>query len=663
MDRSGMARGVHGFLLLFGLSLPLLMAPQVGQGQTDVSIQQIKARLRANPADGRAYEDLGIAYHKGRRYDEAVAAFEQALALHPEYQDIPAVSPELAEASGCETVFDALGQLKGARPESLLAFREGLVSSGGIVALAVARQARPIPRLPERAASMAMASRKTLAGIWEELAATRLAQRRRIEAMEALEKSLALDSSRLSACKSLGSCYQALGFHAAAITILNRYIALAPEPDPVVTMMVSDAQRALGLAEAAQETFERALQEFRRRTDSRPGDVPVLNEMGFSCLDRGAYADAVEAFESSLLLNPRQATVARRLGLAQYCVGARDEAVAALQRAVTLAPDDALSWMWLGRIREVSGDAAGALAAFQSAAATQPGLTKKDHPPAYLALAYSRAGNPGLAADWLEAEITAAPGERDSAFAGWILALVERQRGRMPEALAAVRRSLELEPRAQYTVDTYWQLVKEASPGVRAALEAAGRAEARGEVAKTVGSFQEALLGLPAGPEHQEIFHKLIRLAAGKDLAFPAEAQRLMARADSVVRSAKGPLDFERASLDYRAALVEAPWSPALYLDLAILSMLRGQYGEALGSIELYSVAEQGEDGVQGVVSALKEMEENGKKRLCSAPPAVPRAAEESPTDPPPQDRETSADEQEKLPAAKPRLAPVRARP
>ena len=258
MDRSGMARGVHGFLLLFGLSLPLLMAPQVGQGQTDVSIQQIKARLRANPADGRAYEDLGIAYHKGRRYDEAVAAFEQALALHPEYQDIPAVSPELAEASGCETVFDALGQLKGARPESLLAFREGLVSSGGIVALAVARQARPIPRLPERAASMAMASRKTLAGIWEELAATRLAQRRRIEAMEALEKSLALDSSRLSACKSLGSCYQALGFHAAAITILNRYIALAPEPDPVVTMMVSDAQRALGLAEAAQE-WQRAI--------------------------------------------------------------------------------------------------------------------------------------------------------------------------------------------------------------------------------------------------------------------------------------------------------------------------------------------------------------------------------------------------------------------
>ncbi len=71
--------------LLTVLPLAAQQSPEqlLSQGRADEAIRQLKARLQASPNDATAYNLLGRAYFGLRRWDEAVAAGERAVALAP----------------------------------------------------------------------------------------------------------------------------------------------------------------------------------------------------------------------------------------------------------------------------------------------------------------------------------------------------------------------------------------------------------------------------------------------------------------------------------------------------------------------------------------------------------------------------------------------------
>ena len=57
--------------------------PKAAAGPDLAKIDLAKTKVAANPASWSAYNDLGVAYYDQGMYDEAIAAFQQALAVHP----------------------------------------------------------------------------------------------------------------------------------------------------------------------------------------------------------------------------------------------------------------------------------------------------------------------------------------------------------------------------------------------------------------------------------------------------------------------------------------------------------------------------------------------------------------------------------------------------
>jgi tetratricopeptide (TPR) repeat protein len=106
-------------LLLFALALPLAAqdggGPNrtaeklVATGQADAAISLLRARIQASPKDAEAYNLLSRAYFGLRRWDEAVAAGEKAVALAP---DNSAYHMWLGRAYGGKA--DAMGKSLGA---------------------------------------------------------------------------------------------------------------------------------------------------------------------------------------------------------------------------------------------------------------------------------------------------------------------------------------------------------------------------------------------------------------------------------------------------------------------------------------------------------------------------------------------------------------------
>lgn len=660
-------------VLLVVLLLPFLATHVLSADQ----VQLIKARIQADPSNWRGYQQLGIAYHNGQRYAEAVAAFEQALALHPAFQEIDLPRSGGTGAGEGGAVFEMMAKMRGADPESVSAFRAGLASVPGP---ATALGPRPVAALPKLAGKANARERRELGQIYGSLGATLLAQQRFEDAVASFEKSLAFDPALLASVRNLGVCYDRLGWYAAAIAALNRFAALAPSPDPDATATLSDAQRSLGLVQPSKDTFDVALKQFRELVARRPDDVNVLNGMGYACFERGHYREAVDAYESSLMMDMNQSAVARRLGVSQYLLGHLDEALGALGRAVAMAPEDGTSRMWLGLVQEAAGDAKAAQESFKAAVAKYRGLTAADRPPAFVGVAYTRLGQPDLAKAWLTAATEAHPLDRTVAYAYWGLALAHEKSGRIPQALDALQLALELDPRAGYVRRSLAQLVGKARPKADAALARAEKAEGSRRAEEAVAAYSEAVRLAPADLAQHKVLLQLLKLAAGlpQPPKLPPEAQRHTLRARRLLKSAKGPLDFERARLAYRAALVDAPWSAVLHLDMAMASALRGRYGDALRHFELYAKGDPKAENTDTVAARLRALEEGYQQALRSpsllsqareedfqqpAPraPAASAAAVDELTKPVPAAAAKTTEEKPATPA--PKRAPLRVRP
>jgi tetratricopeptide (TPR) repeat protein len=198
---------------------------------------------------------------------------------------------------------------------------------------------------------------KELAARWKEL------ERRAAEQAKSPVRSRRSD--HLNASSFVEKAWNALarGDHREAEEALRRAIELVPDDNQAGTL--------LGWSLILQGRLDEALMELQQVLARDPGNALARVNLGFVCLRKGIYGEAIEHLTRTIRENrDRRATLYANyyLGLAYLERDMYADAQAFFEAAVSLGPSMAEAYYQLGRARSLAGDVPGACRAWRAGA-------------------------------------------------------------------------------------------------------------------------------------------------------------------------------------------------------------------------------------------------------------------------------------------------------
>jgi tetratricopeptide (TPR) repeat protein len=271
-----------------------------------------------------ALSDLGFTLMRLGRYEEAVAAYDQALAFDPN----KAVTwTNKAVAHGL-----------------LEQYKEEL-----------------------QAAEQAVAIDPTLAAAWADKAVALKELGQPEEALAAYDQALTLNPTLAAAWDDKGKAHWLLDQYKEALSAFNQAVKYAPQN--------AAFWRTKGKAHSALGQYEEALVAFTQVLILDPMDASAWKEEGNTLENLGNYKDAVDAFNQALILDPKLTDVWPNIGASLVEVGNYGEALDTLDRALTLDPKNAYVWSNKGAALAALGHYKEALDAFNRMLTLDPKLT------------------------------------------------------------------------------------------------------------------------------------------------------------------------------------------------------------------------------------------------------------------------------------------------
>ncbi len=345
--------------------------------------------LARNPDAWLAMNNLGVALANEGRPAEAVALYERALALAPEY----------AEAhNNLGVALVALGRTD----EAIAHYREAV---------------RIWPRFPRAygnlGAALAMVGRTD-------------------EGIDRLEEAIRQDPDYAEAHRNLGAALAARGDHAGALR--QRREAVRARPDSAT------ARNDLGVALAAAGQPAEAAAELREALRLKPDYAEAHNNLALALAALGDAAGGEREYREALRLKPDYAEAHLNLGAALGAAGREEEAVEEYRAALRLRPDWAEAHNNLGVALVALGRDGEALACFREAVRRKPGAAEAHKNLGLLLLSLGQVGD-AIAAFHDAVRLDPALAE---AHAGLGAALATA--GRLEEAVTEFERTLELRP-------------------------------------------------------------------------------------------------------------------------------------------------------------------------------------------------------------------------
>ncbi|MEO8659157.1 MAG: tetratricopeptide repeat protein [Bryobacteraceae bacterium] len=385
-----------------------------------------------------------------------------------------------------------------------------------------------------------------------------------------------------------------------------------------------DAETLLGLTDTAGSRFEQAERHFARATSLQPGNYRAHSYWGSTLLQLGRFAEGKQQFERVLQLNPGNAAAHYNLGVIALAQQKPLDGRAQFEAVLKAAPSDAAALLGLMecqlRLRQrgevlasakrlvtvVDGRspdlarAAKLLSSFRAYEAQVVVLEKMraampDSPEtAYnLALGYFEADRFGEAA----ALLRRSAGEQADAWN--LLGRAEERGKRLPEALAAYRRAVELKPQVEdYEFDYECALLASGDLATAKTRSSAGARSLRqllvsGVISYLSGDHEAAaaafLTAVEMAPQNQLTYYLLGRAYESAGAAQPRIAA-VFAR-----YLAKDPPDAW-AHLSYgkilgsephvRRALAIDPSLAEAHVEMAVLAQEQQRYAASLSHLE-----------------------------------------------------------------------------
>jgi tetratricopeptide (TPR) repeat protein len=275
------------------LAETLTLARQVHQagdpGRAEPMYRQV---LQADPANTEALHLLGLACYHLNRPDEAVACFEQALRLRPDFA---------AAHNNLGNVLSDRGDAAGAADH----YRQALRLQPGNVGMAF-----NLGNALQRQADLAGAA-------------------------ACFRRCLQLQPGMAAAHFCLGTVQEAQGQRDEAAGHYREALRLKPD--------YAEAHNNLGNVLLAQGRADEAVAHYREAVRLRPAFAEAHYNLGNACREHGEVAEGAGCYEQALRLRPDFPQAHNNLGEALLELGRVEEARAHFQEALRLNPNSALT--------------------------------------------------------------------------------------------------------------------------------------------------------------------------------------------------------------------------------------------------------------------------------------------------------------------------------
>jgi tetratricopeptide (TPR) repeat protein len=340
-----------------------------------------RTTIEQNPGCWAAHNNLGAILIEKMRLDEAMAQFQQTLAIKPDY---PEASNNLGKAL----------LLKGQTDEAIAQFQRTLAIRPDN---AEAHDNLDVTRL------LAIQSDDAVA--YYNLGIALLQKGLVDEAILHYQRAVEIQPDFVEAHYNLGNALLQKGLTDEAI--LHYQTAIGINPD------YFDAHNNLGTAFFGKGKVAEAIAQYQAAIKIQPGNAETHNNLAYALLQNGEVEASIAQSREALKIRPDYAIARKNLGAALYQKGQVDEAIIQFQRALAIQPN----------LVEAQSD----LAHIAWVLATSPDPSVRDGTKA-VELAgqtdrLSSGRNPGMAAT---------------------LAAAYAEAGRFPEAITTAQRALQL---------------------------------------------------------------------------------------------------------------------------------------------------------------------------------------------------------------------------
>ncbi len=155
------------------------------------------------------------------------------------------------------------------------------------------------------------------------------------QAIEQFKKAAEVDPGQPAVWANMGSSYNQLKQYDLAIEAYNKAIELKPN-DPGLFQNLAGVYSSSGNIEKSKEMYEKAAG-LAAATDPKTAAVQYYN-MGVTYINTGKSAEAEEALNKCLQMDPNYAEAHYQLGLTQLGLNKMDDAVTHLKKYLELAP-------------------------------------------------------------------------------------------------------------------------------------------------------------------------------------------------------------------------------------------------------------------------------------------------------------------------------------
>lgn len=334
----------------------------VAESQIRKAIAMAKDAASGDPAQAQLEDELGSVLAQQKRWDEAEAAFREALRLlASRSKDASAFGPHLHLGIVLLEKKDlpaAIVELKTAveiAPSNAMAqFQMGrALAASGEDATAVEHLAEALrlnPSLPEGALELAMSEQRL---------------GRQADSIPLFERAVAAEPKNTEALTNLGLALTQTGKAADAVAYLQRALAETPN-DPV-------AHEDLGVAELQQAHFDEAIAEFQKALALDAGSSQLHYDLGLAYKFKDRNADAETELKKAAALDPALPDPSHTLGILYMQLGRLDDAATELRIALALRPDNGDGWAILGSVLKQAGKRQEAETALRKAVNLLPG--------------------------------------------------------------------------------------------------------------------------------------------------------------------------------------------------------------------------------------------------------------------------------------------------
>lgn len=285
----------------------------------DEALANYDQAIALDPGAADAFNDRGTVLQSLQRYDEALASHERAATLRPDY------------AGAYYNQGTALLNL--GRYEEALARYDRAISLDPLWVEAHLNRGLALQRLQRYEESLS--SYDSVIGLnpgWADAYNDRGAAlqmlRRHEEALASYDKAAALQPESADACFNQGNALLALQRHAEALTHYDRAISLEPRH---VDAHFNRGNALLNLHRSCE-----ALASYERAAMLRPDHADAFYNQGVALMTLEDHVEALERFECAIALNPRHSDACTNKGNALRNLQRYDEARASYDQSIAL---------------------------------------------------------------------------------------------------------------------------------------------------------------------------------------------------------------------------------------------------------------------------------------------------------------------------------------